>query len=267
MIKIVILTSHSQRHRFFFNFLSNVRDVNLLNVFIEKKDKLTVQNKKKKNLLNHILYRDQVEKDFFKLLNDIKKKNIKKKYVKSQKYYSSLNFLKTIKNLRPDLIIVFGSSIIKGKILQLYKNKIINLHLGLSPYYRGSGTNYFALVNNKPELFGSTILFMDEGIDTGKIIHQIRPKMLPEDNIHNIGNRLIIDSTIALKKIILNIKKLKNININYKSNLFEVYKRKDFTESSLIKLKKNYKKNMILKYLASKKKRDSKYPIIKQKFI
>ena len=243
-----------------------MKEIKLLNVFIEKNLSLKKINKNKDYLNDHLKLRDKVEEDFFKLYNDSQKKKINLTLVKKKNYYNSQEFINKIKLLKPDLIIVFGSSIIKGEIINIYKDRIINLHLGLSPYYRGSGTNYFALVNNKPELFGSTIMFLNRGIDTGKIIHQLRPKMLLSDNIHIIGNRLIIDSVKVIKKIILNYDKIKKKTLSYKNKNSRVFKRTDFNEKSLDKLKKNFKSGMLLKYLKNKKKRDSKYKIIQQKF-
>ena len=46
-------------------------------------------------------------------------------------------------------------------------------------------------MNNEFEFFGYTFMYLDEGIDTGEIIHQGRPKIFPYDNPHQIGNRLI----------------------------------------------------------------------------
>lgn len=76
------------------------------------------------------------------------------------------------KNLKADLIIVSGTSLIKKHMFQLELSKgMMNLHTGLSPYIKGGPncTNWcFAI--NKPELIGNTVMWLDEGIDSGKII-------------------------------------------------------------------------------------------------
>ena len=83
----------------------------------------------------------------------------------------------------------------------MIRNKILNLHLGLSPYYRGAGTNYFPFVNNEPEYVGSTFMYLDEGIDTGEIIHQIRPLINITDSFHQLSNRFLIHSFKTYSKI------------------------------------------------------------------
>ena len=47
---------------------------------------------------------------------------------------------------------------------------------------------------------------IDKGIDTGPILHQIRGSLNKKDNVHTIGNRVILDMTKELIKI-LNSKK------------------------------------------------------------
>ena len=50
----------------------------------------------------------------------------------------------------------------------------LNIHLGLSPYYRGAGTNFWPLVNGEPEYCGATIHFLDERRGLGAD-HRARP--------------------------------------------------------------------------------------------
>ena len=118
--------------------------------------------------------------------------------------------LKILKNLKPDIILCFGCSVLDTKYLKVFSNKILNIHLGLSPFYRGQATNYWAFVNNEIQFIGATFHKIDGGIDTGPIIHQIRPKVYLKDNVHTIGNRVIKDLKKDLVKILLNFENLKS---------------------------------------------------------
>ena len=77
--------------------------------------------------------------------------------------------------LDPDVIAVFGTSLIKGPLLELGRRGIVNLHGGLSPEYRGADCTFWALYNGEPEKVGCTIHFIDAGIDTGKLIAHVSP--------------------------------------------------------------------------------------------
>ena len=49
----------------------------------------------------------------------------------------------------------------KEELINKYSNKFLNIHLGLSPYFKGVGSNFWAYIQNKPELIGSTIMMID----------------------------------------------------------------------------------------------------------
>ena len=131
-------------------------------------------------MAKHISTRDKYEEKFFSWANLYSEKLLNIDF-KEKGWSSTPECLKLINELEPDLIVVYGSSIIKGLIVSKYRNRIINLHLGLSPYYRGSGTNFFPFVNGELQYCGASFLLLNEGIDTGLIIHQIRPRIISYD--------------------------------------------------------------------------------------
>tara|TARA_B110001452_G_C15216854_1_gene421962 strand:+ start:994 stop:1824 length:831 start_codon:yes stop_codon:yes gene_type:complete len=75
-------------------------------------------------------------------------------------------------NLNPDLIIVSGTRLVKKKMLSINSEKgILNLHTGLSPYIKGGPncTNW-CIATKQFHLVGNTIMWIDEGIDSGNIL-------------------------------------------------------------------------------------------------
>ncbi len=84
--------------------------------------------------------------------------------------------------LQSDLYIVFGSSFIKGWLANfLEKNKALNVHMGLSPYYRGSACNFWALYDSLPNFVGGTVHLLTKGLDSGPIIFHSVPKYSNEN--------------------------------------------------------------------------------------
>lgn len=77
-----------------------------------------------------------------------------------------------LRSISPDLIIVNGTRILNKKLLEATSAKIINMHLGITPKYRGVHGAYWALYNHDREHAGVTVHLVDEGIDTGGILHQ-----------------------------------------------------------------------------------------------
>ena len=79
---------------------------------------------------------------------------------------------KWVRELDPDLIVVFGmSELLKGNILSIPKKGCINLHLALLPKYRGSHPIFWTFYNYDLNP-GATVHYIDEGEDTGNIIYQ-----------------------------------------------------------------------------------------------
>ncbi len=268
MKKIIVFTSSNLRHKAFVKILRNSSNLKIEKAFYESGNMLkkTVFKKDINTLqINHLLARDQAEDDFFGLflaqdLNDLN-------FVE-RGWYSSEECLNSVKKINPDLILVYGTSIIKGEIINHFKNKILNVHLGLSPYYRGSGTNYFPFVNNEPEYCGATFMYLDEGVDTGEIIHQIRPEIFSVDSFHQLSNRFLIKVFKTFRKVAENIENISlKDNFLTKNNKRIFIKRSDFTEKSVQILYENFANGMIKKYLSNKQLRDSKVPLIVQKLL
>jgi len=74
--------------------------------------------------------------------------------------------------LKSDVYVVFGSSYIKGDLVDfLVKNKALNIHMGVSPYYRGTDCNFWALHDDNPHLVGATIQMLSKGLDSGSMLY------------------------------------------------------------------------------------------------
>ncbi|MBO9701653.1 MAG: hypothetical protein J7604_15715 [Sporocytophaga sp.] len=87
-----------------------------------------------------------------------------------------------IKDKAPDLIIINGTRILSKEFVKTFQGKIMNIHAGITPAYRGVHGAYWALVNNDLENCGTTVHFVDSGIDTGSILVQGKVKVEKDDN-------------------------------------------------------------------------------------
>tara|TARA_B100000212_G_scaffold266425_1_gene205920 strand:- start:30 stop:815 length:786 start_codon:yes stop_codon:yes gene_type:complete len=97
----------------------------------------------------------------------------KAKYIKI-KNPNSDHFLSLAQNLKPDLIVSFSCPVVlKSKLLKLPKHGCINLHCSLLPDYAGLLPSFWTLYNNE-KFIGSTVHYMDDKIDNGKILGQIK---------------------------------------------------------------------------------------------
>jgi len=79
-------------------------------------------------------------------------------------------------SLEADIFVVFGSSYIKRKLADfLVEHGAYNIHMGVSPYYRGSSTNFWALYDRRPGYVGATIHLLTSGLDSGPILFHALP--------------------------------------------------------------------------------------------
>lgn len=100
-------------------------------------------------------------------------------------HVDSVNGTDTIELLQminPFVVCVSGTRILSKELLNSVKATFINLHVGITPQYRGVHGAYWALVEDDIENCGVTVHIVDEGIDTGGVLYQSRIKLSPSDN-------------------------------------------------------------------------------------
>jgi hypothetical protein len=88
-----------------------------------------------------------------------------------------------LKELDPAVIIVSGTRILGKETLASVRATFINMHAGITPRYRGVHGGYWALAEGNPDLVGTTIHVLDEGIDTGGIIEQAFFQVSRQDSL------------------------------------------------------------------------------------
>jgi len=98
----------------------------------------------------------------------------------------SLKFLSDF--LKSDIYIVFGSSYIKGELVDfLINHKALNIHMGVSPYYRGTDCNFWALYDDNPHLVGATIHMLSKGLDCGPMLYHALSKIKDDPFIYTMS--------------------------------------------------------------------------------
>ena len=111
----------------------------------------------------------------------------------------------TITNLNADIIITCAyGKIIPKIILDNPRYGCINVHASLLPKYRGANPIQQVLYNGEDKT-GVTIMYMDEGIDTGNIIHAREIPITLEDNIETLSNKI---SEVGAKLLIDTLPKI-----------------------------------------------------------
>jgi phosphoribosylglycinamide formyltransferase-1 len=255
MKRIAILTGNELRHKYFRIKVASTSGINVLASYCESDEK-SLLNKTKRDPASSVLQnlhasaREQAEKDYFEeTINSIEDKSLPRLIEKG-----SVNdnlIVDEIKGLKPDLLVCYGSSLIRSELLKIYCGRFLNVHLGLSPYYRGSGTNVWPIINGEHRMVGATFMHIDYGIDTGKIIHQIQADFFIGDSPHSVGNRLIRKMTTTYCEI---INKFDVLSVpDQPSSAGSLFLSKDFNAVACERLYEMYHWRSIYDYITKSK--------------
>ncbi|MDA9006517.1 formyltransferase family protein [Litoricola sp.] len=269
MKNIVIITSDAIRHKYFKIRFSNGEKINVIATYVESDVGEQSISRKEYDAFDdlscHFIARHNTEHDFFSDVVNSFPDNSKSCYIRKNEINSD-KIVEEIQALNPDFVVTFGCSIIKPPLIDALPRKIINVHLGISPYYFGAGTNFHALVNNDFQSVGYTFMYMDEGVDTGEIIHQARARVEPLDNPHIIGNRLIKDMVKDFITLISYFEKV--VPRQAVSDVVgPTYRIKDATDDCTKKLYESFANGDVKKYLQNRNSILTDFPIIRQDFI
>ena len=174
---------------------------------------------------------------------------------------NSPELIEFLKSLKPDIIAVLGSSVIRQEMISLPAAAMINIHSGLSPYYRGTWSYGWPVVNREPEYIGVTVHHVNAGIDTGDIIYQTRPLLEKNDDLNSIFLKVIAEGIELMVKAIDEISNKGGIVSQQQPrniNMGRLYQMKDFDVTAARACLKNLEDGLISEYLSVREERDSK---------
>ena len=255
-MKITLFTSNKNRHNYLINLLSEVSDELYV---IQECDTIfpgivpghyQVSPTMKK-------YFENVSNAQFHLFGNSyvnnKKKNIKiLPMISGDLNKCSMDLLSNF--LKSDYYIIFGSSYIKGELIEFLLNKrAINIHAGVSPYYRGTDCNFWALYDDNPHQVGATIHLLSKGLDSGPVLYHAMSDLKNnpfeytmstiKSAFHSIAERIKDGSIFKINPEVLN--KKEEVRYSKKSEFNEEIVKKYFEKE--IDLNKKEFDNSLLK--------------------
>lgn len=196
-----------------FSFLEKVLRFTLLKLGRRRKE----EKRRLQNRENERYFNDLFKGKHLKINIDIKTLIVEN--INSKKTEDS------IRKINPNLIIDHGTTLLRENIINL-SDLSLNLHWGLSPYYRGVDCTKRALFNWDINNIGVTVHKLSKNIDGGDILGQARVKIKPQDN----------ESTITAQMTYLGTEILKTaIEVTRQGNTVE-FKKQKFEEGFLFKI-------------------------------
>jgi methionyl-tRNA formyltransferase len=96
-----------------------------------------------------------------------------------------------VSRLRPDLILVYGTGIIRDEMLSRAGDLVMNMHTGLSPDYRGTDCAFWPIINGEPERIGATVHECTDRVDGGQTYAVATAGWAPDDGLHELFARAV----------------------------------------------------------------------------
>jgi len=100
-----------------------------------------------------------------------------------------------------DFVISFFTVLFVGRLLQVYKDRIVNLHPSLLPSFKGL-KGFENTIGYGVRFGGSTINFIDEAMDEGKIILQTVYPVNPKEHISLLRHRVFEQQCKSLLQVV-----------------------------------------------------------------
>lgn len=110
--------------------------------------------------------------------------------------------VKMVEHIKPDVVLIFGCGLIRGELAKVLPEMSLNLHLGISPRYRGAATLFWPFYFLEPQWAGCTIHKIVHEPDAGDILHQCRPLLFKKDGIHDVACRAVVQASSDMREIL-----------------------------------------------------------------
>ncbi len=261
-IRLVLITSNYWRHHLAANYLNS--NFNLLGIVSESRRPLKSGETPEEDKIIKEYDKECADKEreyFSKFdkfpLPDEKVLRIDYGEASSQKVFD------WIKHLNPDYIILVSSGVIKDALLTEYSGRILNLHLGLTPYYRGSANAFWPLASGEPECLGATVHLVTSKLDGGDVLAQSRPEgVRASDGPRDISNKNVVSGMELLVRCIRDYAAGIIKPQPQRFDVGRVFRHKDYNAQAILKLRENFTDGMLKQYLDNKIERDKLKPII-----
>ena len=159
-----------------------------INEYFEEYNKLTDEEVQAKTL-------------YFKgIINDAAHKLEEEKTSMEEKLKSP-DFLVELESLHADLQVVVAFRMLPEVVWKMPSLGTFNLHASLLPQYRGAAPINHAIINGM-KTTGVTTFFLDEKIDTGKIMYRESIEIEDHDNAGSLHDKLMIMGAELVKKTV-----------------------------------------------------------------
>jgi len=161
--------------------------------------------------------------------------------------HSSVEF---VKRMQPDVAIVFGADMVRSPLFDALPELTINLHLGLSHWYRGAATLFWPFFFLEPQYAGSTFHQITESPDAGAILHHSTPVLEAGDGIHDVAAKTVQTSASEFGAILQDMISGTKFDLVPQKSNGKLFLNADFKPAHLRLIYEGFNNDIVDEYLA-----------------
>ena len=120
------------------------------------------------------------------------------------------DFISQLSSLKADLFIVVAFRMLPAVVWQMPRLGTFNLHASLLPQYRGAAPINWAIINGE-KVTGLTTFFIDEKIDTGKIISKEKIEIDQNENAGDLHDQMMHKGALL---VLQTVRAIENDSLN-----------------------------------------------------
>ncbi len=225
-MKILILTTDTPHHTYFVSKLAT-----------KYKNTYIIVEKKKIEFQFKTTHPFEKKRDIYEIKSWFKNKNYHLKKIKNVSYIEDINLLKSanLQKKKFNIIFVFGTSILKKKLLKNLKNLILNFHGGDPEVHRGLDSHLWAIMEKKFSHLYVTLHKLIPEIDRGDILFKKKINLKKNMKIYELRKMTTeICLELAFKTINLLVKK-KRLSFKKQKYIGKYFSAMSFTDKEKCK--------------------------------
>lgn len=206
-MKIVVLTGSHPRHYYVVNELATTGFV--VGHVIEKREEFMpsppthLSHQDRLNFIRHFEGRAKSEAHHFEGHDRINTQIAT--YETTKETLNDAATINWVVQQQPDLVISYGVHKLSSDFLKTLSCPALNIHGGLSPWFRGNITLFWPFYMLKPNWAGMTVHVLTEQLDGGDILHHSVPQLHYGDGVHDVASKAVKQVAKDLKYIIRHI--------------------------------------------------------------
>ena len=191
-MRVIILTTETPHHLYFVKKVSTV--FNITGIGVE-------QQLLKAPFQTHHSFEDERER--YEVTELLQEKRMRFKDYSETKAFDNINdegCIQFVADLKPDVIVTFGTGLIRKSLIHLCPDGFINLHGGDPEYYRGLDTHMWAIYHWEFEQLIVTLHRLNPSLDDGEIIQQAQIRLDKNSKIAKLrveNTKLCVQLTLS----------------------------------------------------------------------